>query len=109
MYTVAEEAKLKEMYEASKEIDPIAKELGKSNRSIISKLVTLSLYVPKAKVSKVTGDAPKTKASYVRDLENALGTSELKDLDKAPKTTLIMLLSAVEQLVFEEEEEEDGE
>ena len=50
MYTVAEEAKLKEMYTVSHDIDPIAKELGKSPQyvgKILSKLNAIKLLTSK--------------------------------------------------------------
>jgi ribulose 1,5-bisphosphate carboxylase large subunit-like protein len=90
MYTVKETAQLKELYADGVIIADIAKKLEKSEKSIIGKLVNEGVYVPKAKTSKVTGETIKTKASYVKDIEKILEV-ELKDLDKAPKTTLVLL------------------
>ena len=95
MYTVKETTKLKDMYQDLQTIATIAKELNKSERSIIGKLVSEDLYIPKVKASKVTGETIKTKASYVEDIEKILEV-KLPDLDKAPKTTLVALKKTVE-------------
>ena len=105
MYTAIEEAKLKEMYGEGEnaDLDQIAEELDKSKRSVIAKLVNLKIYRPQAKVSKVTGEAPKTKADYVKDIEAILDVTDLKDLDKAPKQTLIKLKESIEEWLGTEE------
>jgi hypothetical protein len=95
MYTVMETQKLTEGYANGLPLADLASELGKTEKSIIGKLVNLALYVPKVKASKVTGEAIKTKASYAKDIEKILEV-ELPDLDKAPKTTLVKLLTSVE-------------
>jgi transposase len=96
MYTVKEEAQLKELYTAGVDVKEIANAVGKSERSVISKLVALKIYVPKVKASKVTGGAPKTKAAYVAEVEVLLDV-KLPDLEKAPKTTLIALKESLEE------------
>lgn len=96
MYTVIETAKLKELYADNVAIVDIAAQLDKSEKSIIGKLVNERIYIPKVKASKVTGEAMKTKASYVKDIESILEIAELKDLDKAPKTTLVLLKDTLE-------------
>ena len=109
MYTIKEVATLKEMYGdgSTADLDAIASKLQRSKRSIIAKLVNLELYKPIAKISKVTGEAPKTKAAYVKEIEVILDVEELKDLDKAPKQTLIKLKEALEEWFGKEEEEEE--
>jgi len=96
MYTVKETAALKEDYASGVSIAEIAKELDKPEKSIIGKLVSEGVYVPKVKASKVTGEAIKTKASYVKDIEKILEVTEFKDLDKAPKNTLVLLKDTLE-------------
>ena len=101
MYTVEETAKLKDLYAGEIAIAEIAKQLDKSEKSVIGKLVNEGVYVPKAKTSKVTGEGIKTKASYVKDIERILET-ELPDLDKAPKTTLVKLKDTLEDWLGDE-------
>lgn len=96
MYTMQEENLVKEMYSEGIEVQDIAEKVGKSEKSVIGKLVSLQIYKPKVRVSKITGSAPKTKKDFVKDIEQLLDVDELKDLDKAPKTTLIKLKGAIE-------------
>jgi len=96
MYTTKEEKLLVERYAEGLSTEAIAALLDKSSASVVGKLVNLGIYVPKAKVSKVTGASPKTKAKYKEEIEAKLEV-KLPDLDKAPKATLIALLGAAEQ------------
>lgn len=102
MYTAQEEFTLKDMYGQGAEIAEIAEKVGKSEKSVIGKLVSLGVYKPKVRVSKITGAAPKTKRDFVKDIEAMLEVEELKDLDKAPKTTLIKLADAIQDWIGDE-------
>jgi len=70
-------------------VDRLAKELGKSPKSIIGKLSREGVYRRSVYKTK-TGDIPVTKEEIVRDLEAALGfnTEDLAGLEKAPKNVL---------------------
>ena len=105
MYTVSETAKAKELYADGVAIAAIATVLGKSEKSIIGKLSREEVYVPKVKVSKVTGDKPKTKQMYVTEIENILEV-KLEGLEKAPKNTLVAMLTAVTEWLGEPEVDE---
>lgn len=101
MYTITEQDTLDKMYSAGAEIKDIAEAVDKSQKSVIAKLVAMKIYEPKIKVSKVTGDKPRTKLSYMKDIENKLET-KLPGLDKAPKGTLVTLLTEIEAWLGED-------
>lgn len=103
MYSIEETAKVKDMYAEGVAVAAIAEALDKSEKSVIGKLVSEKVYTPKAKVSKVTGDAPKTKIAFVHDIENTLGV-DLEGLEKAPKTTLIKLKASLVDWLGEDED-----
>lgn len=71
----------------------LAKELGKSEKSIIGKLSKEGVYVRTVYKTK-TGEKPVTKQELVTELEEKLETN-LEGLEKAPKNTLKSLLEAV--------------
>ncbi len=92
MYTIKEEAQLKEYYtEQNLSVEQIAQMLGKPSKSVIAKLSLMKVYNKIERVSKVTGAAPKTKKEFVRDICEILEIDSLLGLDKAPKQTLIKL------------------
>jgi mannose/cellobiose epimerase-like protein (N-acyl-D-glucosamine 2-epimerase family) len=65
-----------------------------SEKSVIAKLAKMHIYEAVAKVSKVTGEAPKTKENIVKDIAKAMRVplEEVIGLEKAPKLVLILLL-----------------
>lgn len=71
----------------------LAKELGKSEKSIIGKLSKEGVYVRTVYKTK-TGERPITKAELVTELEEKL-EANLEGLEKAPKNTLKNLLEAI--------------
>lgn len=70
---------------------------GKSKKSVIAKLSKSGQYIPKPKISKVTGEKPETKEQMVQKICFNLGLNELEGLDKAPKLTLQRLLSRLNE------------
>jgi hypothetical protein len=66
---------------------------GFPRRSIIAKLSKAGVYVVPTRISKVTGDVPETKVQLVKKIEEKLGIDDLYGLDKAPKLTLLKILS----------------
>ena len=74
----------------------LAKEYGKSEKSIIGKLSKEGVYIRMNYVTK-TGEKPITKAELVQELEEKLGLmyGDLGGLEKAPKETLRCLLEAI--------------
>ena len=71
----------------------LAKELGKSEKSIIGKLSKEGVYVRTIYKTK-TGERPITKQELVTELEEKL-EANLEGLEKAPKNTLKNLLEAI--------------
>ena len=98
MYTIKQEATLREMYANDETPLAIGVALGKTARSVISKLSSLNIYVPKGKVSKVTGETPKPKSEYVAEICALLGADALPSLERATKPTLLAMLEAVKAL-----------
>lgn len=72
----------------------LAKEFGKSEKSIIGKLSKEGVYQRSVYVTK-TGEKPVTKAELVEELELKLEIDDLSGLEKAPKTALKSLLEAI--------------
>ena len=72
----------------------LAKEFGKSEKSIIGKLSKEGVYQRSVYVTK-TGEKPVTKAELVEELELKLEIESLEGLEKAPKTVLKKLLEAI--------------
>ena len=73
----------------------LASKYNKTQASIIAKLSAEKVYVAKLRKSSVTGDKPKTKAAYVKDICDLLDIEELDTLDKTSKATLIKLKEAI--------------
>jgi hypothetical protein len=70
----------------------LAKEYGKSEKSIIGKLSKEGVYIRSVYVTK-TGEKPITKAELVEKIGEKLGISsvDLEGLEKAPKNVLKIL------------------
>ena len=71
-------------------VSEMAKELGRSTKSIVAKLVSLNLYVTEAKVTK-TGLPVISKGTLVGQIENHFGFA-LPSLVKATKVDLQALV-----------------
>ncbi len=71
-------------------VTEMAKELGRSTKSIVAKLVSLNLYVTEAKVTK-TGLPVISKGTLVGQIENHFGFA-LPSLVKATKVDLQTLV-----------------
>lgn len=90
MYTPEETAKLGRLYALTSDIESIAKELGKTPRSVIAKLVREGLYrTPKA-------PTPETKKHLLKELSDLTGI-DLYGLEPASKQTLKSLLQFLEK------------
>jgi len=74
----------------------LAKELGKSEKSVIGKLSKEGVYIRMNYVTK-SGEKPVTKAQLVQELEEKFGLmyGDLEGLEKAPKETLKLVLEAI--------------
>ena len=77
-------------------VERIAIKFNRPKKSIIAKLVKEGAYITRGYRDK-KGEIPVTKISLVRDLEELLDI-KLVDLDKAPKPTLKLLLTRVQDL-----------
>ena len=75
------------------QVRELAQELGKSPKSIIGKLSRLGIY-KKIQYKSKTGLAPRTKLEIVASIETILDT-QLTQLDKTPKQTLMKLEEAL--------------
>ena len=89
-YTAAQVAQITTAYQAGMDIDEIAQDIGKSVRSVRSKLVREGVYVakPKAKSNKVLGP---TKKELLKDLEKT--GMDVAGLEGAPKEAITRLLA----------------
>jgi hypothetical protein len=74
-------------------VDSLASRLGKSPRSIISKLAALGIYQREERVTK-RGDAVVMKAELVAKVQNAIGR-ELPSLNKMTKVDLQFMIDAL--------------
>jgi hypothetical protein len=116
-YTPEMEARLKEVYvptatqdERTAQVKALSVELKRTTRSIIAKLTTLSLYVPKVYKTKQGGKVVK-KEQIVSAIE-AIAGKELNGLEKATKAALITIFNLVAEpaeAAFEENESEVSE
>ena len=97
-YTPEQETELSEAYVATEDkkeiVEKFAAKWQKSPRSIIAKLSKMGIYVSAKRISKVSGDKPKTKEQIVADLEVKFNVvaGDFSGLEKAPKLVLIRLL-----------------
>ena len=89
-YTAAQVAQIVDQYQAGQDIDMIADGIGKSVRSVRSKLVREGVYVakPKAKSNKVLGP---TKKELLKDLE-ATGF-DVAGFEGATKDAIVRLIA----------------
>jgi hypothetical protein len=89
-YSAAQVAQIIDQYQAGQDIDMIADGIGKSVRSVRSKLVREGVYVakPKAKSNKVLGP---TKKELLKDLEKT--GVDVAGLEGATKEAITRLLA----------------
>lgn len=97
-YTEAQEARLREAYTASatrETVEALAKEMGKTSRSIVAKLVRMELY--KSETKAAAGKREALKAEMVAEIASLTGQSEetLESLEKATATALKAVLKAL--------------
>lgn len=78
-------------------IQEFMKKYMKSSRSVVAKLSKLGIYIPKEKVSKVTGGKPVTKEAIVKEIAELLNLEDLEGLDKAPKLVLLKIVNMLKQ------------
>ncbi len=97
-YTPELQARLVELYDGGKgNIDEIAKELNRSKKSVIGKLVNLKVYVKPVQAPKTFAETGPSKKEILKGLE-ALGFSEaaVKGLGNATKDALAEVKERVE-------------
>ena len=89
-YSAAQVAQITEAYNSGQDITEIAQDIGKSVRSVRSKLVREGVYVakPKAKSNKVLGP---TKKELLKDLEKT--GVDVAGLEGATKEAITRLLA----------------
>ena len=92
-------SKMVEMYKDApnrQTVAILAKEFGKSEKSIIGKLSKEGVYQRSVYVTK-TGEKPVTKAELVEELEEKCGLmyGDLAGLEKAPKSVLKRIVEAI--------------
>lgn len=95
-YTAEMTEKLREEYLANpnrETVAKLAKDLGKSEKSIIGKLAKEGIYQRESYTTK-TGEKPITKNELVADIESILEVN-LAGLEKTPKLVLKRLLDAL--------------
>ena len=98
-YTEHETQELIEAYLICPTLDMVTElsvKFRKTRRSIISKLSKEGVYKRKIYTSK-SGDIPITKLELLNIIEESLG-KKFPNLDKAPKSTLLVLRDSVTQL-----------
>ena len=92
-------------------VKELAKEFGKNDRSIISKLVSQKVYVKRGAVSKVTKGTPEKKEAIAEKLVKAFGQIKIDgkmvglnadSMEKANKTDLATLLFFFNSLVVDD-------
>ena len=98
-YTEEQVAVMIEKYSANptrETVENLAKDMDKSIKSIIGKLSREGVYLKTEYVTK-TGEKPETKLEIVQQVAEKLDldTTALAGLEKAPKTTLKNLRSAI--------------
>ncbi len=89
-------------YQEGIAIETIAKDAGKTVPMIRSKLVSEGVYVAKAKTSKATGKAPVRKLALAQKIAAAVDVESLDSFEKASKSDLETLLTALTELLGEE-------
>ena len=98
-YTEEQVEQMIEQYSANptrETVENLAKNMDKSIKSIIGKLSREGVYLKTEYVTK-TGEKPETKLEIVQQLAERLelATTALAGLEKAPKSTLKNLRSAI--------------
>jgi N-methylhydantoinase B/oxoprolinase/acetone carboxylase alpha subunit len=98
-YTEEQVEQMIEQYSANptrETVENLAKSMDKSIKSIIGKLSREGVYLKTEYVTK-TGEKPETKLEIVQELAERLelSTTALAGLEKAPKSTLKNLRSAI--------------
>ena len=93
-YTTEQVAEAVERYMRGDSVEAIAKDLGKTTRSVVAKLSREGVYVAK---SKAKATARVRKDVLVKQIADAIGASEeqLDSLEKATSTALALILNAV--------------
>ena len=76
--------------ERSEVVQTYVEKWGKPERSIIAKLSKMKVYVPKERVSSVTGGPARTKEQIVKDIARLIKVEpyELSGMEKSPKLAL---------------------
>ena len=112
-YTVEMEETLRTVYvpdatqdERTEQIAAISKMVDRPTRSVIAKLTSMGVYVPKVYKTK-KGTPVVKKETIVSNIEAVLG-AELNGLEKATKKTLELLYKAVAPAEETAEAEEDA-
>ena len=98
-YTPEQTAKMVSDYAAGVTVADIAKELGKTARSVIAKLSREKVYKAKEYVSK-TGEKPVAKDALADKMAEVFGLTEAEadSLTKANKTALKKILDKFEDM-----------
>ena len=94
-YTSAQTAQITEAYQSGQDINEIATAIGKSVRSVRSKLVREGVYVAKEKVASKKVQGP-TKKELLRVLEAQIDVSGLEGATKEAIERLIAHFSDTE-------------
>ena len=96
-YTPEMTAKAIDLYQEGVSIDEIADAIGKSVRSIRSKLVREGVYVAQPKATARKSDEP-TKKELLRNLEDALPSDfPINGMMGATKEAIVALMGVVKQ------------
>jgi transposase-like protein len=95
-YSVEVTAQLVEAFKAGATVEALAKQFGKSTRSIVAKLSREGVYQAKAK-AKGNTEARVTKAELVAKIAEGLGVEQevLDSLEKATAQALTLVAEAV--------------
>lgn len=98
LYTKEEESKISQMYAEGVPPAQIGEAVGKTARSVISKLSKMGIYKKAVYLTK-TGENPELKADIVADIERLLelDPGELVSLDKPYKATLKKLRDSLQE------------
>lgn len=96
-YTAEMTAKAIDLYQEGVAIDEIADAIGKSVRSVRSKLVREGVYVAQPKAQARKSDEP-TKKELLRDLEDALPSDfPINGMMGATKEAIVALMGVIKQ------------
>jgi hypothetical protein len=93
-YTAEQTAELVTRYQAGETVEALAEAMGKTVKSIVSKLSREGVYVSKTKTSKAK---QATKAELVTSIAAKLGVTEdkVESLEKATREVLVLLHGAL--------------